>query len=719
MSDEKPINAFRPRARLMLLLGDQLIRDAGIAVFELVKNAYDADARNCVVTLGSIDVDNEDSIVEIEDDGSGMDIRVVEGVWLSPGTRNRLTQREGKHGTNSQRSPKFHRLPLGEKGVGRFAVHKLGNRVEMVTRAKGKKEVVVVIDWRMFDSDEPLSSVPVTVKTRTPERFTGRNSGTYIKISDLRERPWQRRQIRMLHRAVTSICSPFNAPDKFTAKIKLSPDPGGWLKGLLTPNAAVRLAHFRFSGHFGDEQLTYDYEFRPGAKMDRVEKRTVTGRTVALPKKSKQQAKRKSLSDDPENELDYSGPIDLEDFAIGPIKFDFRIFDRDRQTLSLTAGNSKTLTDFLDLNGGVRVYRDGIRVYDFGEPGNDWLDLGGRRVNVPSRRIGNNQILGSVHLRLSESKDLVEKTNREGFVENRAYRVFWRAIIFAIRQAELERNIDKDRIRKAYAIASQKEPVLSDLAELRDEVEQLKIEKTETKRLIRYIDQIDSQYREVVDKLLAAAGAGLNLATVLHEVDKGIKTLYDSVSRGEVGAMVVEKAKHLADVVDSLTWLMRQGGRVNVSADALIRNCLFAWTYRFEKHQIHVTNGIELGNKSFTAKCNRRLVMTALMNLIDNAIYWLDTKPKDRRLFVGTVVQDTGKPALVVADNGPGFVDSPEYLTMAFFTRKPDGMGLGLHIASEIMKVQGGGIQFPPKDAVKLPEPITGAVVLLEFPKQI
>ncbi len=63
-------------------------------------------------------------------------------------------------------------------------------------------------------------------------------------------------------------------------------------------------------------------------------------------------------------------------------------------------------------------------MYDFGEPGNDWLDLGGKRVNVPTKRIGNNQILGEVHLSLRDSRSLVEKTNREGFVETRPFNYF-------------------------------------------------------------------------------------------------------------------------------------------------------------------------------------------------------------------------------------------------------------------------------------------------------
>jgi len=99
--------AFRPRARLILLLGDQLIRDAGIAVFELVKNAYDADARRCVVTLENVDT-GEDAKILVDDDGEGMDLDTVLHIWLEPGTEHRKRQRE-----RNGRSPMFHRLPIG------------------------------------------------------------------------------------------------------------------------------------------------------------------------------------------------------------------------------------------------------------------------------------------------------------------------------------------------------------------------------------------------------------------------------------------------------------------------------------------------------------------------------------------------------------------------------------------------------------------------------
>ena len=77
--------AFRPRARLLRLLGDELIRDPNIAIFELVKNAYDADARYAKVTLSNVDSRRTGRIL-VEDDGTGMSWETLTGVWLEPGT---------------------------------------------------------------------------------------------------------------------------------------------------------------------------------------------------------------------------------------------------------------------------------------------------------------------------------------------------------------------------------------------------------------------------------------------------------------------------------------------------------------------------------------------------------------------------------------------------------------------------------------------------------
>src|SRR5438874_10606018 len=117
---------MRPRARLISLIGDELISDEPVAVVELVKNAYDADAKKVRVAFGGENVLDPDKLT-VADDGCGMDLATVLGAWLEPGTI--LKKRE-------QRSP-GKRLYQGAKGIGRFAAARLAEALFMETRAKG------------------------------------------------------------------------------------------------------------------------------------------------------------------------------------------------------------------------------------------------------------------------------------------------------------------------------------------------------------------------------------------------------------------------------------------------------------------------------------------------------------------------------------------------------------------------------------------------------
>ena len=86
-------SVFRPRARLLVLLGEQLITNEVIAVVELVKNAYDADATEVMVSLNDV-ARPETGSIAVEDDGSGMSLDTIMNVWLEPGTDYRKRQRE-------------------------------------------------------------------------------------------------------------------------------------------------------------------------------------------------------------------------------------------------------------------------------------------------------------------------------------------------------------------------------------------------------------------------------------------------------------------------------------------------------------------------------------------------------------------------------------------------------------------------------------------------
>ena len=141
-----------------------------LAIFELVKNAYDADANSVLITLSDINTDN--ASITIEDDGTGMTAEIIKDIWLVSAYNHKELQKQNKKRTNKGR------LPLGEKGLGRFAVHKLGNKIELVTRALNNDECVVNINWQELIDKPFLEDTRVDVNTRIPEVFLGEHHGT-------------------------------------------------------------------------------------------------------------------------------------------------------------------------------------------------------------------------------------------------------------------------------------------------------------------------------------------------------------------------------------------------------------------------------------------------------------------------------------------------------------------------------------------------------------
>jgi signal transduction histidine kinase len=505
--------------------------------------------------------------------------------------------------------------------------------------------------------------------------------------------------LRDLARAVNAISSPFTGVGDFKAKLVLE-DHKEWLEGLLDVKDVLRFSLYQAKCLLKGSKLSYVYKFTPFPGMEeRVKPRKVT-HSVALG--------------------DAKHVIDLDDHNVGPVGLRLHVFDQDARVLKLgEVSDKKGLKEFLNESGGVRVYRGGIRVYDYGERGNDWLGLGGRRVNVPTKRLSNNLIVGEVALDINKSADLrlnrglIEKTNREGFVENADYEAFRDAVAYAIQSIEVERNIDKRRIRTAYTDPKFREPVLEDLTELREIVEKKKL----TGEIGPYLDRIETDFRAVRDRLLTSATAGLSLSVVIHEVEKGVAELLLAVEGDRATNRIRALAKHLAELIEGFGALVRRSGVSTERVSSLVSQALFNLELRLRVHKIEVVKRPR--RSDFDVKCSRRLVISTIMNLIDNSIWWLDNKwgdqPGKKKILIEQLNDLDGHRAIVVADNGPGFIDPPEFLVEPFLSRKPDGMGLGLHIASEVMKAQGGELLFPEKGDIDLPSEFDGAVVALSF----
>lgn len=705
------IAKFKPRARLLLQLGDQLIKNESIALLELAKNAYDADASKVDIVMRHPE-SMEEGTIEIEDDGFGMTPDIVENVWLEPGSNYKQEQFAERRLT-----PIYQRLPIGEKGIGRFGAHKLGNLIEMTTKSANANEVFVRIDWTQFAEHRYLEEVPIRIVEREhPQHFVGGKTGTRIVIKGFRK-PWERGMARNVIRAITSITSPFETMDSFKPSFQIIDKPG-WFDGIITWDKVCDYSLFQFDATISGNVLTdFSYKFTPWNTMTRLR-----GRNVELSDSIVENNLR--ITDDEEN------PVNLSQYNIGAIRFKGYIFDLDTFILKMGVSDKSGFKSYLKSNGGVRVFRDGLRVYDYGEPENDWLSLDYRRFQQPTKAISNNLIVGAIDLNREESSDLEEKTNREGFVTNDAYIAFKSAILHVIGLVETLRQTDKKKLKEIYGPTPKSEPVMSLLGEAQRYIEEKVLDSEVKTEIKKYLVKIERDYKLVTDNLLKAAGAGLNMSIVIHEIEKVLYEVDKVLKAEKASDRALKLVQHLSTLVDGYADLIRRSEQTNENVINVINQALFNTEYRLYTHEIKLNKKF-LENpttKNIRCKIARNLLIGAIMNLIDNSIYWLDQKAfkeleagesYTKQIFID-VVDDDAFIHIVIADNGTGILLPTEEITEPFVSGKKNGagMGLGLHIASEILNAQGGKISFPDDGEFEIPEEFNqGAKVVLSLKK--
>lgn len=682
-----------------------------MALFELVKNAYDADADE--VTIKFEKLGTADATISIRDNGQGMSLDTIEHVWLVPGHDHREQERE-----SNVRSPKYGRLPLGEKGVGRFAVHKLGDSINLVTRAEGHAECVAKFDWDQLLDETYLADAQITVRERAPKVFASA-TGTLIEVGRLRAADWTRGEIRDLYRQVTSIASPFgDRVGNFEVKLEV-PDHPEWLATLPGVQQLLEMAPYRFEFDFDGDTLHYRYEF-VGVPGLRLEKRIVERDEPHFQIPPAQEPDELDPIDQPRPKRRSRITADKSTLeGIGKVSGRFHIFDRDKKVLPLY-GDTRFLERFLNQNGGVRVYRDGVRVYNYGEPSDDWLGLDLRRVNEPTKRLSRNITIGVVDLELAESQGLHEKTNREGFVENEVYGRLQRVVLGALWVLQVERNIDKERIRELTGGASDTlQGVEGPLAELRRLARENRIGDI----LEPTIRKIEDDYQTLRENFARSGVSHAGLAIIFHEVERGVRVLTGSINDpGMTIESIRDQAGQLQGILETSSQLLRNTTSRPGSLRDIVRTARDLSLLRFRLHGIKLEcPALEEDGPDATATFASGLVLGALTNLIDNAVHWVKVRhpePADRRIYVNVVPDYEGGPAIVVADNGSGFLDDPATMVSPFFTRRPGGSGLGLYFANLVMDLNEGRLVFPTMDQAEVPDGYDGAVAALVFGKR-
>lgn len=728
--------SFSISARTALLLGRESISSPVVAVLELVKNAYDADAKN--VTVRFRGASTTEGTIEIGDDGHGMSWSDILAKWMVIGTDSKQVEPISPEG----------RVKSGEKGIGRLALDRLASLVIMETTPEHEPDEPsyrLTIEWDKFvKSDKMLQDI-----RHLAERFPRREKpGTRLVLTGLRDR-WTQRDYQQLYRNLAILVPPFESTVS-SFRIKFDSDEAQELSGLIrTP--MVKAALFRMRARLQDEdRVTLTITTRDGAADGKF-------RPFKRHRRSWQ-----DLFDIPEDR-----PARPQ---CGPLSFVFHFYLRQAQALKGTGVQLRQLRDFLNMYGGVRIYRDAFRVKPYGDPGGegDWLALSARRVKEPAgvRKerakwvVGENQVAASVFISRESNPDLRDQTNREGLFDNQAFRDMRAFALKCIEIFESDRKqyeMDKPRPEPATVIdtiEAAKEELVEEVDRLQEVlanqpdapqktalIEALKdFRETQVERFATLESAYDAERQEIISKqqlLQSLATIGIAVSSMGHEVLATSRRIVTTLRRlrarlASLGVLsdeeVDEHARRLTrygDILYSVSSFAlghidrdkRRRQKVNV--DELIQR-LYEETLRdmcaTNEAHIQLERGSVPEIYAFPYE-----VESIVTNFVTNSIAAFRRgriAPEDRRIEIETRYDEpTHQVQIIARDSGPGIPKGDTerifdiYSTKVDEDGKPIGTGLGLVIVKDIVESHGGAIDVVPNGKV-----LPGAEFIVSLP---
>lgn len=482
--------SFRVHASLIYKLGESLIADEITALSELIKNAYDADATICSLAINSDKVEEIEGkkckgYIELSDNGCGMDLTAIVNGWLTLSNSPKKKMKKEQKTT-----PKYHRYPLGDKGLGRLSVQKLGRHMQMITKASDSDiEYCVVIPWGDFLKNTTIDQIPVTIEKRD---VASDRSYTKIIIRDLiNPEMWeQAEQIGLLTNNINKIVSPFRSKkNNFRVVAQINNQPIDNENTVFDELLLSARAKHTIRYHSGTATLVSEFKnsfFYNREVLSRVMSGEFTLSETAV--KDFVQTYKKDLpnisicfqeglsliAEDTCFFPDIAVPVPLNDFSSADIKkiipndpgaFECEIYEYslDPKFLDYLYNNISynalierdEYREFVLRYHGVKVVRDGFVIQGFGDgDGGDWLGL-----SSSSKTTGyffdlrNDSVIGCVYLTGVANSVLKETTNREGFVEDEYFWAFKSILEGSIKRINRNRKKLNDSMKK-YVIDS-------------------------------------------------------------------------------------------------------------------------------------------------------------------------------------------------------------------------------------------------------------------------
>lgn len=513
---------FKVSARTAKLIGLENFSSEEGAVIELVKNTYDADAKNCILVFDlrfkkeklidaagneteSEKFDKEKSNIYIIDNGIGMNDSIIQNQWMTIGTDDKLHEHTSTAG----------RVKTGAKGIGRFALNRLGMFTNMFSdpeylwthedTEKFENEENVgfewTVDWKDFDKKgATVSDVQAVLSakknTNLKQNLIARysssshtklkelientifNSGTIIEITELNDE-WNEEKLGKLFSNLEMLLPPQEQADfKIDLFLINNPEEFGEVK----------------RAYYDDYDYKLKASYNPTDKLINVE---ITRNELDV------DALEGLYSQVFEFDMMKNSPYRLEDFKKEKIefdvsmdkfisekvdknlienigKFDFTLYylkntisddreDGELKKYPYKSFDSSNRKSWLKKFGGIKIFRDDFRIRPYGENGDDWLRLGERQAQSPGgagQRLGGyrirpNQIAGTIKISRIDNVNFQDKSGREGLIENDEFELFRNIIREVIAQFEKDRNVIMYNLSELYKLKNEEYVTIS------------------------------------------------------------------------------------------------------------------------------------------------------------------------------------------------------------------------------------------------------------------
>lgn len=699
------------------MLGDQLIKNESIALIELIKNSYDADASWVRVTFegfGKKFETTQESRIIIEDNGCGMDANILKKHWLNPATPDKLKQKKAKKTT--QRG----RIIQGEKGIGRFAIFKLGDSIKIITRRQqqniegqyidegASEENTLIYDFARYD-DNFLSEngkerelfiddLDVVLLTSSPKiiitkevKINGQTIvrppyGTRIEICGIKSR-WTYERIVKIQEEVAKLQPIFvniGTPDFQVSFEGDGIDPIDQSGNDLLLNYIDNKSVFRITkGNYYNTAKVLSFLLNGKEQEISLNGNELKGLKGFYPER-------------------FSNPnykTECGDFSFNFYIFDFNADSQNPSKIFLDSAQ-KTLIK----GHRIYLYRDGIRVMPYGDPEDDWLGIDVTRGTIrASKFLSNDQVVGYISISQQDNTSLKDKTNREGLIEEgEAYSDFvtiLRLLLGYIRAVWFEQYLIEKRKKHEIEMMKRGRP--------NEIIQDFKHKYSSDSKAIALLSSLEKSYtmeKQVLqDRILKTenlAAVGLSVETASHDIMLLIhRTLekQDSLIRAAMNNATIEKD----DLINQMTLI--RGSLSMIQTQLKDIQLLFPST-RNRTKKIDIVDIIKKVNQIYErvlrdnlievdiistrrpliVKTTDAVLLQVFINLFDNSLYWLKTVNTKRTIKI-TIDGDNLR--LLFSDSGPGIKDSDaSYIFEAFYSGKgEDGRGLGLYIARQLL----------------------------------